>query len=104
MELRQAADEPFRTFAANVQGKAETCAFLTTAECVCNRTIQAEYKDETVKDVLLSGIADTDIRREALSTTDIQKKSVNDVIAFVESREMARNATPSSNVLSALSS
>ena len=102
MELRQAPDEPFRTFAANVQGKAETCAFLTTVECVCNRTIQAEYKDETVKDVLLSGIADTDIRREALSTT--QKKSVNDIIAFVESREMARNATPSSNVLSALSS
>ena len=33
----------------------------------------------------------------------MQKKGINDVIAFVESREMARNATPVSNTLSALS-
>ena len=94
MDLRQAPDEPFRTFAAKVKGKAETCSFTTTAKCSCSNTVQADYTVESVRDVLLAGIADIDIRREALSTADMQKRSINDVIAFVESREMARNVTP----------
>ena len=32
MEMRQSPDEQFRTFAARVQGKAETCAFTTTVK------------------------------------------------------------------------
>ena len=59
-----------------------------------------DYTQETVRDVLLAGIADLDIRREALSTQDIQEQSINDVIAFDEGREMARNATPASYVSS----
>ena len=103
MDIRQSPDEPFRTFAAKVQGKAETCAFTTTATCSCGSVVQVEYKKESVRDVLLAGIADMDIRREALSTADMQEKSINEVIAFVESREMARNAMPLQS-LSALSS
>ena len=104
MQLRQAPDENFRTFAAKVKGKAETCAFQTSAKCECGKPVVANYTTETVKDVLLAGISDLDIRREALSLTDIPKKSVNDLISFVEGREMARNATPSAHSLSALSS
>ena len=102
MQLRQAPNELFRTFAARVKGKTETCMFTTTATCTCNETVQADYTTETVTGVLLAGIADLDIRREALSTRDIQNKSVNDVIAFFEGREMARNATPTTS-MSALS-
>ena len=76
MDIRQSPDEPFRTFAAKVQGKAETCAFTTTATCSCGSVVQVEYKKESVRDVLLAGIADMDIRREALSTADMQKKSI----------------------------
>ena len=103
MDLRQSPDEPFRTFAARTKGKAETCAFTTTSTCSCNQTVKVDYTTETVRDVLLAGIADLDIRREALSTLNMQHKTINEVIAFVESREMARNATPSTS-LSALSS
>ena len=103
MQLQQAPDEQFRTFAARVQGKAETCGFSTSATCRCGVNVQVDYTLETVRDVLLAGIADIDIRREALCTPDILTKSVNDVIAFVEGREMARNATPLSS-LSAFSS
>ena len=103
MELRQSPDEQFRTFAARVQGKAETCVFTTTAKCQCSQTIEVDYTTESVRDVLLSGIADLDIRREALSNTRIQSLSINEVISFVESREMARNATPSAS-MSAMSS
>ena len=94
MQMSQSADEQFRTFAARVRGKAETCAFTTNVLCRCGETMNADYTDEAIRDVLLAGTYDMDIRREALSTIGIQEKPVNDVIAFVESREMARNAVP----------
>ena len=97
-QMNQTTDEPIRTFAARVRGKAETCAFSTSAKCPCGTLVQADYTEEVIRDVLLAGIADIDIRREALGMKDIQEKSTNDVVAIIESREMARNATPLSSV------
>jgi len=107
--MRQYPDEPFRTFAARVQGKAEVCEFTVTfnVNCgTCNNAVTGEvyYTDEVIRDVLLNGIADSDIRREALGSEDIQVKSIAQVIAFIESREIARNANSHSPSLSALSS
>ena len=94
-QLAQAADEPIRTFAARVRGKAETCLFKTSTTCgACKKPVDADYTEEVIRDVLLAGIADVDIRREALGMPDIQDKDTNDVVALIESREMARNATP----------
>ena len=102
MQLTQSNDEPIRTFGARVRGKAETCGFTTTAKCQCGLVMNADYTEEAIQDVLLAGICDMDIRREALSMPEIHKKSVNDIISLIEGREMARNATPMS-ALSALS-
>lgn len=106
--MHQDPDEPFRTYAARVQGKAETCEFKTAyhGDCTnCHTTYNGEvyYTDEVIRDVLLNGIADNDIRREALSTEEILKKSVTTVIAFVENRETARNANHPSSSMSSLS-
>ena len=95
---QDSVDEPFRTFAAKVQGKAETCEFKTKYNGTCSAcnepyTGETYYTDEQAHDVLLNGIADTDIRREALST--IENETTNEIIAFVESRETARNANTS---------
>ena len=46
--------------------------------------------------MLITGIADLDIRREVLGTSAILERAVNDVISLVESKEMAKNALPSS--------
>ena len=99
LQLRQQRDETFRAFTARARGKAETCAFA--AECECGKHV--DYTDHVIRDVLLNGISDTDIRREILGYPDILKMPVNDVIALVENKEMARNALPSST-LSAVSS
>ena len=48
--------------------------------------------------MILAGISDLDIRRDALSMPEIQQKSTNDVVCIIESPEMARNATPLSSV------
>ncbi|KAJ8333519.1 hypothetical protein SKAU_G00415270 [Synaphobranchus kaupii] len=99
LQLRQERDETFRAFTARVRGKAETCAYVTV--CVCG--VNVDYTDHIIRDVLVNGIHDSDIRRETLGTPDILEKPVNDVIALVENKEIARNAFPSS-ALSAVSS
>ena len=103
--LRQDPDEPFRAYAARVQGKAETCEFKVSfsgncAKCHTPFAGEVYYVDEVIRDVLLNGIADMDIRRDAMATENILRKSVNDLIAFIESRETARNANPSSAIQS----
>jgi len=45
-----------------------------------------------MRDVLLAGIYDADIRREMYGVDNILEKSVNNVIAIVEKKEMARDA------------
>ena len=106
--MRQDLEEPFRTFAARVQGKAETCEYQTVYNARCSNCDTAVYgktyyTDEVIRDVLLNRVADSDIRREALGAEGMQAKAVTEVIAFIESREIARNANPTSS-LSALSS
>ena len=95
-QLRQAHDEPFHAFAAppRVCGKAETCAFTT--KCECAKIVN--YSDHMIRDVLLHGISDIDIRREVLGVSDILETAVNEVISLVEGKEMARNALPSANM------
>ena len=90
LQLRQERDEPFRAFTARVRGKAETCAFSTKCECGKN----VDYTDHVIRDVLRNGISDPDIRREVLGTKNVLQTPVNDVIALVENKEMARNALP----------
>ena len=97
-QMNQSSDEPIRTFAARVRGKAETCGFSTSTRGKCGEPVHTDYTEEVIRDVLLAGIADLDIRREALGMPGIQEKSTNDVVGIIESREMARNATPLSSV------
>ena len=103
LQLRQEHDEPFRTFTAKVRGKAETCSY--TASCTCGASV--DYTDhvirDVIRDVILNGLYDTDIRREVLGIAGILETPINEIIALVESKEMARNALPSPS-LSAISS
>ena len=36
-QMSQSSDEPIRTFAAKVRGKAETCGFTTSVRCECGK-------------------------------------------------------------------
>ena len=103
MKFTQGHNEAFRTFAARVRGKAETCDFFTLSKCVCDVVTKASYTEEAIKDVMLAGISDNDIRRETLSTENILSRSVNQIITFVESKEMGRNAIDDSSSISAIS-
>ena len=58
----------------------------------CTQVTTADFTDEILRDVLLSGIYDANIRREMYGAEDILSKPVNDVISLVEKKEMARDA------------
>ena len=104
VEMKQSPDELFRSFAARVRGKAETCQFNMKAKCDCNRDLVVDYTEPMIRDVLLAGISDPDIRREALGTDAIQLYTLNDLVALIETKEIARNSiSPGSSSISAVS-
>ena len=90
LDLKQMREEPFRSFASRVRGKAETCEFQIDHKCPCGLTNSVDYTDHTMRDVLVAGIYDSDIRRDILGVEGIIAKSVNGVVSLVEGREMAR--------------
>jgi len=93
LDMKQLRDEAFRKFASRVRGKAETCEYTIDVTCgPCNRTSNVNFTDHIMRDVLLAGIYDADIRREMYGIDNILQKSVNEVIALVEKKEMARDA------------
>ena len=92
MQMRQLRDEPFRAFAARVRGKADTCVF--TVDCTCG--LKVNYTDHMIRDTLLNGIADDEI----LGSADVLTRAVNKIVVLVESKEMARNAVPPTEVTS----
>ena len=94
MQMRQSRDEPFRSFAARVRGKADTCLF--SAQCSCGSAVN--YTDHMIRDTLLNGIYDADIQREVLGMENIIASPLNDVIGLIESKEIARNAVPALDV------
>ena len=90
LQLHQERDEAFRAFTARVRGKAETCAYI--ALCECGKDV--DNTDHIIRDILINGIYDSDIRHETLGMPDIQTKPVNDVIAVVENKENGPQCSP----------
>ena len=92
--MRQMRDKPFCTFAARVHGKADTCAF--TVDCTCG--LKVNYTDPIIRDTLLNGIADDQIRREILGNADVLTRAITSLSAFQRLHDAdhraRRNATP----------
>ena len=102
-KMRQANDESFRAFAARVRGKAETCSFelKATCPCPCQEQFTIDYTVEEIRDVLLAGIGRAEIKQEALIADQVEEKTINEIVAFVEKREMAHSAVAEARIQSA---
>ncbi len=103
MKMTQDNNEPFRTFAARVQGKAQVCGFTAKQSCKCGEELTLNYTNEVIKDVIVAGIADEGIRTSVLETEDLEGKTLNAIIAMVERKEKAKSAYRASTI-SAVSS
>ena len=99
LATKQDHGESFREFYANVKAAASTCSF--TVKCphaCCNDRPHVDYTSMVVKDVLISGVADTDIRKEVLGWSELDTKTDKEVVAFVEEKEVAKKAWTGSSV------
>ena len=88
LAMSQDVGENARSFHARVRGKADICSY--TAKCSC--TLDVNFTDVIVKDVLVAGLSDEDIRREVLGWSDLDTASIAQTIKFIEGKEMARDA------------
>ena len=99
---KQAPGETIREFYANVRAAATICKFeVKCKQACCAASDMVDYTDMVIKDVLIAGIYDADIRKEILATTDLDKKDDKEVVALVEAKEIAykawSSASPSSS-------
>ena len=98
LSTKQEPGQLFREFFANVRASASTCEY--TVPCphtCCERKEPVDYTSRVVKDILVAGIADNDIRKDILGHTQLDSKTDRDIVKFVEEKEMAKNACDETN-------
>ena len=95
--LTQNQDEPIRHFAARARGKAKNCKL--TVVCSSESCTQVtSYSEDVVKMVLLTGMADEDIKREVLGTEDLDTKDLNTTVGLIETKETATRSLRGANL------
>ena len=88
--MRQDRDEPVRAFAARLKGQAGECNFVKT----CTNTACAtdiDYSDDMIRDALLRGIADDEIRLEILGHSN-QKLTLEETLQLIEAKESGKRS------------
>ena len=93
LSTRQEPGQLFREFYANVRATAATCEYSIPCPHPCCATrAHVNYTPRVVKDILIAGIADDEIRKDVLGISKLDTKTDKDIVQFVEEKEMARNA------------
>ena len=99
LTAKQKHGEPYREFYANVKASALTCNFSVACTHGCCKDLsKIDYTACVIKDILIAGIADSEIRKEILGISDLDEKSDKDIVALVEAKEMAIKAWSSAPV------
>ena len=88
-QIRQDRDEPVRAFAARLRGQASVCAF--TVECGCNPPAVVSYSGYMVRDALIRGIEDEEIRLDILGQAK-QDLTLDEALQFIEARESGKRS------------
>ena len=103
LSIKQDHRENTRSFFTRINGKATTCA--DSIKCysdTCNRDVN--FTDVIVKDVLVSGLVDDDIKKEVLGWAELDRKNVQETVSFIEAKEMAWDSLTKQTITAAISS
>ena len=103
LNTKQDHGENVRSLYAKVKGKAATCSYsiVCTSE-TCTQAI--DFTNVMVKDVVISGLVDEEIKKEVLGWSDLDEKSIEETITFIEAKEMARDALSKAPIAAGVSS
>ena len=103
LSTKQDHGENARTFYAKVKGKAATCSYsLECSSGTCARV--NDFTDVMVKDVIITGLADEEVKRDVLGWSDLDNKSLEETVTFIEAKEMARDAMKKGPIVAGISS
>ena len=86
-QMRQDRDEAARSFAARIKGQAGVCQF--DIKCACGKILS--YSDQMIRDTLIIGLADDDIRLDLLGRSD-EEMSLDKTISFIEAKESGKRS------------
>ena len=90
--MRQDDAEKIPQFAARLKGQASTCKYTSTSQCSsCQRNVTHNYTDSMVRDALIKGITDSDIRQDILGETN-QNMSLEQVIQYISAKVQAKQS------------
>ena len=88
--MRQDAGEEIRLFGARIRGQANLCKFVTPCPAAdCQQEVN--YMDHILRDVLIRGISDPDIRLDILQDKN-QDMSLEQAFQFVEAKEAGKRS------------
>jgi hypothetical protein len=89
-QLRQDRDETIRSFAARLKGQATICKFIK--KCACAEPTDVDYTTDMVRDCLIHGLYDDDIKQDILSQLD-QAMTLDQVIQIAEAKESGKRSS-----------
>ena len=87
-QMVQEVDEPVRNFGARIKGQANICKYNTKCSN-CDHSM--EYTDEILRDILVRGLADTEIQLSLLGDKN-QDMGLEEMYKFVESKESGKRS------------
>ena len=92
-----------RSIHARIKGKAATCAYsVDCSSTTCTQVV--DFTNVIIKDLLNSVLSDEEVKMEVFGWHDLDRKTVDQTVQFVEGKEMARNALARNSTMSAISS
>ena len=98
--LRQEDGEPVQKFYARITHLARQCQLTVPCPadgCRYHSAPYVSYADEVVKQVILVGLADPEIKKDVLGTSGVNDKTLAETIGLIEDKEAAARSTAGSN-------
>ena len=93
MSMRQEPGQSIREFYANAKSQAATCEYaVKCGRACCIEAPLIDYTSSVVKDIIICGLADPEIRRDVLELSDLDKMSTINLVGFIEGKEVAKKA------------
>ena len=89
--LHQDRDESARAFCARLRGQAGVCNFTKSKTCTCNVEVQVDYSEDIIRDALIRGLSDEDIKLEVLGQCR-QDLSLDDTLQMIEAKESGKRS------------
>lgn len=100
LQTKQDPGEPVRQYVARLRGLANVCQWTKTGSCSspsCSGTVALDYTEDIIKLVLLNGLTNEEIK-EVLRATDIDTKTLSEIVNLVDSKETASFALMTDNL------